>query len=252
MQLPGTAHFVAAPGSPTGTGELHCWDPGTPIEETLRTLNDLVRCGKVHYIGVSNFTGWQLQKTIMLSEFMGLNRIVSLQQEYSLLCRATEWECVEVCRNEGIGLIPWGPLKGGWLTGKIRRSKAPPDGSRVSFAESHPGIYYRGMSHPNYSDFANERVWNLLDVMEQIGTMHGKTIAQVGLRWLLQKDFIPSVIVGCKTLKQLEDNIGAGRGWKLTNQQVEELNAASAVEVPLPYGYIENIFSSRKRTSICK
>ncbi|XP_070538977.1 1-deoxyxylulose-5-phosphate synthase YajO-like isoform X2 [Ptychodera flava] len=236
--------------------QLHAWDYATPIEETLRTLNDLVRCGKVNYIGVSNVTGWQLQKIVMLCDFMGLSRCVSLQQEYSLLCRTTEWEMAEVCRNEGIGLTPWGPLKAGWLTGKIRRgATSAPEGSRIGHSQSNPHFYQKSqfLAHPNFSEFATDKVWHLLDVMDGIAKSHGKSVAQVGLRWLLQKDVVPSVIIGTKTIEQFNENIGAASGWELTAQQMAELDEASSVDMPQPYSFILGDLKDRRfRSSDCK
>ncbi|XP_077987960.1 1-deoxyxylulose-5-phosphate synthase YajO-like [Glandiceps talaboti] len=237
--------------------QLHGWDPGAPIEETLRTLNDLVRCGKVHYFGVSNYTGWQLQKVALLCESMGLAaRCVSLQQEYSLLCRASEWELFDVCRNEGIGLIPWGPLKGGWLTGKVRRGASQaPEGSRINHSETNPRFYKPtgNLAHPNFSDHANDNTWNLLERMENAAKSHGKTIAQVGLRWLLQKDIIPSVIIGTKTLEQFNENMGAASGWQLTEEQMRDLDKASAISIPQPYQYLlgHPAQKDRIRHSVC-
>ncbi|XP_019619639.1 PREDICTED: uncharacterized protein LOC109466368 [Branchiostoma belcheri] len=215
--------------------QIHRWDDGTPIEETMRALNDLVRAGKVRYIGASNVTGWQLQKIVELGRTMGLNKWITLQAQYSLLCRYTEWELVEICRREGLGLLPWSPLKGGWLTGKFTcdMTAAPAD-TRVGWASEKEGR--KSQAAPDFQQYAhNEKFWALDKVLKRVAKEQGKSVAQVSLRWLLQKDTVSSVIIGAKTLQQLEDNMGAAAGWELTQQQMADLDAASAVEIPYPY-----------------
>ncbi|XP_006823633.1 1-deoxyxylulose-5-phosphate synthase YajO-like [Saccoglossus kowalevskii] len=198
--------------------QMHIWDAATPIEESLRTMDDLVRSGKVRYVGVSNFTGWQLQKTADVCKYMGLQKVVSLQAQYSLLVRGLEYELVDVCKNEGIGILPWSPLKGGWLTGKARHGVPPPRGSRMSFVEADRRREYE--SHPSYSCFADDpQVNDILDKVDRIAKEQGKTMAQVSLRWLLQKDTVPSVVIGAKTLQQLNENMGASSGWELNDSQ---------------------------------
>ncbi|CAH1240532.1 KCNAB1 [Branchiostoma lanceolatum] len=215
--------------------QIHCWDDAVPLEETLTALNDLVRAGKVRYVGASNVTGWQLQKIVDLGRTMGLNKWITLQAQYSLLCRWTEWELAEICRREGLGLLPWSPLKGGWLAGKFTRDMtAPPPDSRVGWASEKEGR--NSQSHPDFQQYAeSEKFWALDDVLRRVAKEHGKSVAQVSLRWLLQKDVVSSVIIGVKTLQQLEDNMGAADGWELTQQQMDDLDAASAVEIPYPY-----------------
>merc|ERR1711976_1120334 len=139
-------------------------DAATPIEETLQALKDVTQSGKVRYVGVSNFTGWQLQKTADRAKAMGIP-IVSIQAQYNLLCRVTEWEVGAVCSNEGIALLPWSPLKGGWLSGKIKKDQPPPEGSRVEWAEKTGS---KLQSAPTYSKFKDDSVWKLLDAMERI------------------------------------------------------------------------------------
>ncbi|XP_078697297.1 1-deoxyxylulose-5-phosphate synthase YajO-like [Branchiostoma floridae x Branchiostoma belcheri] len=218
--------------------QIHCWDYGTPLEETMTALNDLVRAGKVRYIGASNVTGWQLQKIVEFGRTMGLNKWITLQVQYSLLCRSTEWELVEICRTEGLGLLPWSPLKGGWLAGKFTRDMtAAPAGTRVGWASEKEGR--KGEDDPDFQQYANnENFWALDEVLKRVAKEQGKSVAQVSLRWLLQKDTVPSVIIGVKTLQQLEDNMGAAAGWELTQQQMADLDAASAVEIPYPYSLV--------------
>ncbi|KAI8489862.1 hypothetical protein Bbelb_324920 [Branchiostoma belcheri] len=215
--------------------QIHCWDDGTPLEEIMTALNDLVRAGKVRYIGASNVTGWQLQKIVDLGKTMGLNKWITLQAQYNLLCRSTEWELVEICRREGLGLLPWSPLKGGWLAGKFTRDMtAVPADTRVGWASEKAAR--KNQATPDYQQYANnEKFWALDEVLKRVSKEQGKSVAQVSLRWLLQKDVVSSVIIGVKTLQQLEDNMGAAAGWELTQQQMDDLDAASAVEIPYPY-----------------
>jgi aryl-alcohol dehydrogenase-like predicted oxidoreductase len=144
--------------------QVHCWDQGTPLEETLSTLNDLVRRGMVRYIGASNHTGWQLQKALELSRQMGLEAYISLQPQYNLLCRSTEWELMPLCEAEGLGVIPWSPLRGGWLSGKFKRGmEAPPEDSRVNEAEA------KGWGE-SWSNYNNEHTLELHGFGGQIQT----------------------------------------------------------------------------------
>lgn len=218
--------------------QVHCWDRGTPLEETLNTLHKLVHSGKVRYIGASNFTGWQLQKAIDISKHHGWEPFRCLQPQYNLLCRSTEWEVLPVCMNEGLGVIPWSPLKGGWLTGKYRREmEAPPAGSRVEKAEE------KGWSE-SWSNYANEHTWNLIDVLLEVADELGKTPAQVAINWLLQRPGVTAPIIGARNMEQLEDNLGAV-GWVLDEEQMARLNEASEPEMPYPYDFIANAQGNR-------
>jgi aryl-alcohol dehydrogenase-like predicted oxidoreductase len=218
--------------------QVHCWDPGTPLEETLTTLDTLVRSGKVRYIGASNYSGWQLQKAIDLSKHMGLEPFSCLQPLYNLLDRALEWELVHVCQNEGLGIIPWSPLRGGWLSGKYQRGMtAPVEGTRIEQAEQ------EGWSE-SWSRYATERTWNVLDTLFAIAKEVGKTPAQTALRWLLQSPGVTAPIIGARTMKHFEDNLGA-TGWTLSPEQMERLNAISAPDLPYPYDFITNAAKSR-------
>jgi aryl-alcohol dehydrogenase-like predicted oxidoreductase len=211
--------------------QAHCWDERTPLEETLSTLDMLVRSGKVRYIGASNHTGWQLQKALDVSRQMGWERYVSLQPQYNLLCRPTEWELIPVCLHEGLGLIPWSPLRGGWLSGKYRRGmKSPPAGSRIEAATEKR----RGEAWDKYS---NESTWQVIDTLLAVAEEVGKTPAQVALNWLLQRPGVTAPILGPRTMEQLVENLGAG-GWSLGNEHMDQLNKASDVVLPSPYGEI--------------
>ena len=211
--------------------QVHCWDGATPLEETLSALTDLVRSGKVRYIGVSNFTGWQLMKSVCVSEAYGLERFVCLQPQYSLVERNIEREILPICLEEGVGVIPWSPLGGGFLSGKYRRDEEPPEESRIAGAEE--------SMEEHWDRRATERNWATLDVVGRISEETGKSYAQISLNWLLMQNSVTAPIIGARTLEQLEDNLGAS-GWKLTREQVEELSEASALEVVYPYRFIRN------------
>ena len=208
--------------------QVHCWDASTPLEETLWALNDLVRTGKVRYIGASNYTASQLDRAIMLSFMHDLTRFDCLQPEYSLMVRSTEWELLPLCRAEGIGVICWSPLAGGWLTGKYRRNQEPPSGSRVARGDRWDDL-------PEQRE--DERTWRIIDTLIEIGEARSKSPAQVALNWLLQQPSVTAPIFGARTLGQMEDNLGSV-GWTLTPEEIVRLNAASEVPLPSPYNFI--------------
>jgi aryl-alcohol dehydrogenase-like predicted oxidoreductase len=218
--------------------QVHCWDPGTPLEETLSTLNALVQSGKVRYLGASNYSPWQLQKAIDLSNQMGWEPFVSLQPLYNLLDRYIEWGLVPVCQNEGLGIMPWSPLRGGWLSGKYRRDMdTPPKGSRVDQAEK------EGWSEA-WSTYANERTWSIIDVLLDIAKEINKSPAQVALNWLLQRPGVTAPIIGIRTPDHLADNIGA-TGWTLSAEHMARLNDVSNMELPYPYDFIDRASARR-------
>ncbi len=208
--------------------QVHAWDKQTPLEETLSTLNELVKRGWVRYLGVSNFTGWQLQKALDLSKQHGWEPFVCLQPQYNLLCRSTEWELIPVSLNEGLGVIPWSPLRGGWLSGKFRRGmEAPLEGSRIKRAEE------QGWGE-SWSAYNNEHTWRVIDALFEVAEEADKQPAQVAINWLLQRPGVTAPIIGARTMQQLEDNLGAA-GWTLTPEQVDKLDRASEVQAPYPY-----------------
>jgi aryl-alcohol dehydrogenase-like predicted oxidoreductase len=208
--------------------QVHAWDPRTPLEESLSTLNDLVREGLVRYIGASNFKGWQLQKAIDLSRRNGWEAFVCLQPQYNLLCRATEWELLDVCINEGLGVIPWSPLRGGWLSGKYTKDMVtPPENTRVALAEKEGW----GESWSNYN---NEYTWQVLETLYAVAKEAEKTPAQAAINWLLNQPGVTAPIIGARTMEQLEANLGAA-GWSLTKEQIDRLNRASDLYVTYPY-----------------
>jgi aryl-alcohol dehydrogenase-like predicted oxidoreductase len=202
--------------------QVHLFDDVTPFEETLSTLDVLVRSGKVRFLGASNYTGWQLQKSLELSRHHGWESFVSLQPNYSLLTRSAELELVPVCANEGLGLIAWSPLEGGWLSGKYRRGMSgPPAGTRAA-------------GNGSWAARDNPHTWRVLDAVRAVAEETCKTPAQVALRWLLEQPAVTAPIFGARTLDQLHDNLGA-TGWALTEAQLAALTAASEVAVPYPY-----------------
>jgi aryl-alcohol dehydrogenase-like predicted oxidoreductase len=211
--------------------QIHCWDVATPLEETLSALTDLVRAGKVRYIGVSNFTAWQIIKSVCVSEANGFERFVCLQPQYSLVERNVEYEILPACEEEGLGVIPWSPLGGGFLSGKYRRDEEPPQGSRISEAVESMEEYWNRR--------ATERNWRVLDVVGRVSGETGKSYAQVSLNWLLRQEGVTAPIIGARTIEQLEDNLGAS-GWELDEQQVDELSEAGAPEDTYPYRFIRN------------
>jgi len=211
--------------------QVHCWDAATPLEETLGALSDLVRAGKVRYIGVSNFTAWQIMKSVALSDALGFERFVCLQPQYSLVERNVEYEILPACLEEGLGVIPWSPLGGGFLSGKYRRDARPPEDSRIAGAEEEQEEYWDRR--------ATERNWNALDVVGEISEATGKSYAQISLNWLLRQPAVTAPIIGARTVEQLEDNLGAA-GWELDEDQVHRLSEAGAPEDTYPHRFIRN------------
>jgi aryl-alcohol dehydrogenase-like predicted oxidoreductase len=209
--------------------QLHSFDPLTPIEETLRFLDDAVRAGKIHYVGLSNFTGWQLQKAVDLAEFRGLARPATLQPQYSLLVREIEWEIVPAARSAGLGLLPWSPLGGGWLTGKYVRERQPTGATRLG---ENPD---RGVEA--YARRARvERTWDVVDAVRDIAARRGASMAQVALAWLAARPAVTSVILGARTVEQLDDNLAAA-GLYLTPDETRRLDEVSdPAAADYPYG----------------
>jgi aryl-alcohol dehydrogenase-like predicted oxidoreductase len=213
--------------------QVHCYDYDTPLEETMQTLNSLVQQGKVRYIGVSNFKGYQIQKANDIAKAHGWEPFTCLQPLYNLLDRFLEWELTEVCEYEGMGIIPWSPLRGGWLTGKYRRGEALPDDGRIKKASA------EGWSE-SWDNYNTERTWNIIEAVVEIAEELGKEPAQVALNWVKDRPLVTSPIIGIRTMKQLESNLGA-IGWKLSDDQLNKLNTVSEMSLPYyPYGFVEN------------
>jgi aryl-alcohol dehydrogenase-like predicted oxidoreductase len=201
--------------------QLHGQDYNTPVEETLATLDGFVRSGKVRYVGCSNFSGWHLMKSLAVSERYGYARYVAHQAYYSLLNRDYEWELLPLGRDQGVGALIWSPLGWGKLTGKIRRGQPARPGSRAHDIAG---------SGPRYDD---ERLFRIVDALDEVAGQTGRAIAQVALNWLLRRPTVASVIIGARNEEQLVQNIGAV-GWKLTGEQVAILDAASDTPPPYP------------------
>ena len=209
--------------------QAHAWDPLTPIEETLRFFDDAVRAGKIQYLGVSNFLGWQLQKVALVTRHLGLAPIVTLQPQYNLLQRAVEFELTQVCVNEGIGILPWSPLGGGWLTGKYRRDRAPTGRTRLG-EDPERGMEAYARRNPE------ERTWRVIEAVRSVAEARGASMAQVALAWLVDRPAVTSVILGARTPEQLDDNLSAAQ-VHLSAEETARLDQASTpIMDDYPYG----------------
>jgi aryl-alcohol dehydrogenase-like predicted oxidoreductase len=202
--------------------QLHAFDAGTPAEETLSTLDDLVRAGKVRYLGVSNFAGWQLMKSLSAADRHHLTRYVAHQVYYSLVGRDYEWELMPLGLDQGVGAVVWSPLGWGRLTGRIRRSQPLPADSRLHETASY------GPPVPD------ELLYRVVDALDEIAAETGRTVPQVALNWLLRRPTVSSVLIGARNEAQLRENLGAV-GWELTQDQVSRLDTASETTAPYPY-----------------
>lgn len=211
--------------------QIHMQDIGTPEEETLRALDDLVRAGKVLYIGASNYAAYRLTESIFLSEKLGLERFIALQAQYSLVVREIEREHVPACRKYGLGIIPWSPLAGGFLSGKYRKDQPPPAGSRLEKWTQ------------RFASFDKPRNWAILEVLDVVAKERESTPSAVALAWLLNKPGVTSVIFGARTLAQLDDNLAAA-SLQLSEADMQRLDQASAFELGYPYEFIRNIQGS--------
>ncbi|CCE00751.1 putative oxidoreductase (fragment) [Bradyrhizobium sp. STM 3809] len=201
--------------------QLHGQDYNTPVEETLSTLDQLVRAGKIRYIGCSNFSGWHLMKSLAASDRHSYPRYVAHQAYYSLLNRDYEWELMPLGIDQGVGAVIWSPLGWGKLTGKIRRGQPARPGTRAhDIAGTGP-------------QFEEERLYRVVDALDGVAKETGKTIPQVALNWLLQRPTVSAIIVGARDERQLVENIGAV-GWSLTAEQVAALDAASDIPAAYP------------------
>jgi aryl-alcohol dehydrogenase-like predicted oxidoreductase len=201
---------------------IHSFDAATPVEETLRTLDDFVRSGKVRYIGCSNFTAWQLMKSLAVSEKERLHQYVVYQGYYSLIGRDYEWELKPLLEDQQVGLMAWSPLGWGRLTGKIKRGKPLQDG-RIKSGGAAGG--------PEVDD---EFLFSVIDKLEEVSAITGKTISQVALNWLLQKETVCNIVIGARNEAQLVENLGS-TGWNLSVEQVSQLDSVSMQKPPYPH-----------------
>lgn len=213
--------------------QLHAFDALTPVEETLSTLDDLVRAGKIRYLGCSNFSGWHLMKSLAVAEKYGYSRYVAHQAYYSLVGRSYEWELMPLGLDQKVGAVVWSPLGWAKLTGKIRRGQPLPPVSRLQSklnAEVGPQL-------------ADEYLYSVVDAIDEIAKETGKTVPQIALNWLLQRPTVATLVIGARNEEQLRANLGA-LGWKLTPAQVARLDAASDTPPIYPYWH-QRGFSER-------
>lgn len=213
--------------------QVHVFDDGTPLEETLSTLDSLVRAGKVRFLGASNFAGWQLQKAIDLARRHGWEPFACLQPLYNLLDREAEWDLLPISRAEGLGLIAWSPLRGGWLSGRYRRdTPGPAPGSRV---DADPD----GTGWPEaWRTYATERTWLVVDTLLEVAGATGLSPAQVALRWVMQAPPGVIPIIGARTDEQLAENLGV-TDRTLAEEHVARLTTVSDRPAPYPFGLLE-------------
>ena len=204
--------------------QLHGFDAKTPVEEALGTLNDLVRAGKIRYIGCSNFSGWHLMKALAVAEKYGWSRYVAHQAYYSLVGREYEWELMPLALDQKVGAVVWSPLGWARLTGKIRRGQPLPETSRQHSA----------INNEMGPQVDNEYLYRVVDALDAVAAETGKTVPQIALNWLLQRPSVSTVVIGARNEEQLRQNLGAV-GWNLTPEQVRKLDEASAVPPIYPY-----------------
>ncbi|MCL2780027.1 MAG: aldo/keto reductase [Actinomycetia bacterium] len=212
--------------------QLHEWDGQTPVEETLAALDHLVRSGKVRYVGASNFTGWQLLKTLGVADRLGLPRFVSQQIYYSLQARDAEYELVPASLDQGLGILVWSPLAGGLLSGKYRRDQRSPEGTRRFAGWDEPPIHDEG------------KLYDTIDVLIEIGDAHRVSAAQVALAWLLAQPGVTSLIIGARTDGQLADNLAAAE-LTLDAGELARLDAVSAMPLLYPHWHQLDTASDR-------
>ncbi len=209
--------------------QVHAWDPLTPVEETLSFLDDAVCAGKISYVGLSNFTGWQVQKTVDISEHRGLARPVTLQPQYNLLAREIEWEIVPACLENDLGLLPWSPLGGGWLTGKYSRDTPPTGTTRLG---ENPDVGVEAYGRRS----AQQRTWEVVDAVRSVAEGRDISMAQVALSWLVDRPAVTSVILGARTTDQLRANLEAA-DLHLSEKETAGLDAVSDPgAADYPYG----------------
>ena len=214
--------------------QLHGFDAFTPIEEVLSTLNDLVRAGKIRYVGCSNFSGWHLMKSLAISDKYGWPRYVAHQAYYSLIGREYEWELMPLALDQKVGAVVWSPLGWAKLTGKIRRGHPIPETSRQNSALNQE-------AGPQVPD---EYLYKVVDALDAVSAETGKSVPQIALNWLLQRPSVATLVIGARNEEQLKQNLGAV-GWNLTKEQVAKLDAASAVQMIYPYWHQKRAFKQR-------
>ncbi len=219
--------------------QVHNWDPATPLEETMQALNDLVRAGKVRYIGVSNFSAWQIQKANGIARRHGWARFITMQGYYSLVGRTIEHEIVPLCEDQGMGILPWSPLAGGMLSGKYRKDKPMPQDTRMAGELG------------SFIPVDKEQLYRILDVADVIAATHNVPVAAVALAWLRQKRAVTSVIIGARTMAHLVENIKAA-DVVLTAQEMAKLDDVSKSQLPYPQWMFEWTLRDRLPQSLVR
>ena len=211
--------------------QSHSFDSLTPIEETLRAYDDLIRDGKIRYAGCSNHTGWQLMKAHAVADRLGVPRYTSQQINYSLLAREVEFEIVPAGLDQKTGIMAWSPLQAGLLSGKFRRGAGKPTESRLNTLD-------------RYGTIDDERLYRIIDALAGIAAARGVSVSQVALNWVLRKPGVDTVIIGARNEKQLADNLAAAN-WSLTEGEVEHLDEVSALPLPYPYWHQRKFAAER-------
>ena len=211
--------------------QAHCFDSLTPLDETLRAFEDLIRAGKIRYAGCSNCSGWQLMKALSISDRLGIPRYISQQINYSLIARDAEHELVPAGLDQRTGIMAWSPLQAGLLSGKFRRGQAKPSESRLNSLEA-PGT------------IDEERLYRIVDALAEIAAQRSVSISQVALNWVVRKPGVDTVIVGARNEQQLRDNLAAAN-WTLTEAEVERLDEVSALPLPYPYWHQQKFAADR-------
>lgn len=212
--------------------QMHAFDALTPVDETLRALDDLVKAGKVRYVGCSNFSGWHLMKSLGLADRHGWPRHIAHQAYYSLLAREYEWELMPLALDQQVGTVVWSPLSGGRLSGKIGRDQAPPEGSRsAAQANMGPGL-------------PQEQFYDLVDVLRSLATEVGRSVSQVALNWVLQRPTVSTLVIGARNEAQLRDNLGTVE-FSLSPEQMARLDKASERTPVYPYWHQRQTFADR-------
>jgi aryl-alcohol dehydrogenase-like predicted oxidoreductase len=219
--------------------QVHAFDPYTPLDETLRALDSFVRAGKIRYYGLSNFTGWQLTKAVLLAQSLGIEPPITLQPQYNLLVREIEWEIIPAALDAGLGLLPWSPLGGGWLSGKYRRDERPQGSTRLG-EDPQRGVEAYDRRNPQ------DRTWRVIDAVQSVAQDRGASMPQVALAWVTDRPSVTSTILWARTITQLEDNLGAA-DLHLTAEETALLDEASDPETSdYPYGQPGQDQRSRK------
>ena len=219
--------------------QLHSFDAFTPIEEVLQTLAEMVRAGKIRYLGCSNFSGWHLMKSLAYSDRHALPRYVAHQAYYSLVGRDYEWELMPLALDQKVGAVVWSPLGWGRLTGKIRRGQPLPKVTRLQ----------SDLAASKGPQVPEEQLYRVVDALDAVSKEAGKSVPQVALNWLLQRPTVATLVIGARTEEQLRQNLGAV-GWKLSAEQIARLDAAGTVPLPYPYWHQRSTFAERNPPAV--